>query len=185
MLQKSGGSKAFTQFDCFGDTFMKNKYIIDGYNLGHKMSPVAQWLARGDTERAIRLIMNYIVTKLSPGAGRIIVVFDGKHGIQQAGTQYPGITVKFSKKPQSADDIIRQFIRKEKKIGQWTVVSSDNEVLFSARDHGAQTMKSEILISQTESESTSRSEKENIQKYDPKDIDVDYWLKTFGGEDSE
>ena len=150
-------------------------YIIDGFNLGHKLPAAAIWLKKSETERAIPIILNFIRAAL-PGTAKIIVVFDGKAGVFPAMSHPPGIQVKFSRKPQTADDIIRKFIREETEPKNWTVISSDNEIIYTARDMGAYVLSAKQFASQTNSKKTPV---ENLEKYQPENIDVDAWLKLF------
>ncbi len=150
-------------------------YIIDGYNLGHKLPAAAAWLKKGETERALPIILNYIRASL-PGSGKIIAVFDGKAGVFPAVQHPAGIRVKFSRKPQTADDIIREFIRHETAPKSWTVISSDNEIIYTARDMGAHVLSAKQFAVQKK---TQKASAENSEKYQPQNVDVEAWLKLF------
>ena len=150
-------------------------YIIDGFNLGHKIPNAASLLKKGETEKAIPIILNHISARLR-GVDGITVVFDGKSGATSTPHSYGKIRVKFSRKPQTADDIIRAFIRNEPNPKNWTVISSDNEIIFTARDMGA------LVLSATQFASplnTPSKQKNDSEKYDPQNVDVDSWLKLF------
>jgi predicted RNA-binding protein with PIN domain len=163
---------------------MKKKYIIDGFNLGFKIPSIAEWITKGETDKAIRLILNFIHTRLFSKGNQVIVVFDGKHGGHGHIQSHQGIQIKFSKKPETADDIIRNFIRNASDTRLWTVVSSDSEIIYTAQDQGAQAVKSEIFINQLKSPSVKKTN-DNMQKYNPGDVDVEYWLKQFGADKDE
>lgn len=150
-------------------------YLIDGFNLGYKIPAIASLLKKGETEKAIPLILNHVSARLR-GSNDIIVVFDGKSGITSFPSAQGRIRVKFSRKPQTADDIIRQFIRNESHPKDWTVISSDNEIIFTARDMGAQVLNADQFVSPI---ITSSKQKNNSEKYDPQNVDVDSWLKLF------
>ncbi len=156
-------------------------YIIDGYNLGHKLPKAASWLKQGDTDKAITIILNYVQAALS-GKGQIIVVFDGQAGPHAHPGSFGSIRVKFSRKPQTADDIIREFIRSHPQPGQWTVISSDNEILYTAKDMGAKIRTSQEFAAQSRKGS---KQNEHSEKYDPGPVDVDAWLKLFKEEGGE
>ena len=161
---------------------MKTKIIIDGYNLAHKHPEISLWLKKGDTEKTIRLLISWIQN----GPGRqnvnIILVLDGKRGHSNQQNYSSNIKLIFSTKPQTADDIIRNFIRNAANPSNWTVVSSDNEIIYTSQDHGAQTIKSETFLSQYSGKPKSKNKESNgsSEKYNPENIDVDYWLKQFG-----
>jgi predicted RNA-binding protein with PIN domain len=157
---------------------MKKNYIIDGYNLGFKIAAIAEWIRNGDTEKAIYLVENYIRNRLVNKAGRIIVVFDGKKRTLSLNSKRSDIQVIFSTKPETADDVIRQFLRSTKKVKDWIVVSSDNEIRYTAEDLGAQALSSEFFIEKY-SQTAKNDFPVNHKKYNAENVDVDYWLKKF------
>jgi len=165
---------------------MKKNYIIDGYNVGYKIPSVAKWIQSGDTDRAIQLIKNY-ANKLITKANQVILVFDGTNESSSKHTNKGKLQIKFSKKPQTADDVIRQFIRCQKNASQWIVVTSDLEIRFTAEAMGAQILSSEQLIKNLQSNNSKSYNKTNKEKYQPENIDVDYWLNKFNqsGETNE
>jgi len=150
-------------------------YIIDGYNLGHKIPSASNWLKKGETEKAIPIILNHIQAMLLR-SGEIIVVFDGKSGVFPAAQYSSRIRVKFSRKPQTADDIIRTFIRNQAHPENWTVISSDNEIIYTARDMGAKVQSAKQFAAPPSSKSSGS---EISEKYQPQNVDVDEWLKLF------
>jgi len=160
-------------------------YIIDGYNLGYKIKSCIPLLKNGDTERAIPCILQSVAGRITAFDKKIIVVFDGRSGAFPRITSFSGIQVKFSKAPQKADDIIRNFLRKLKNPENWCSVSSDNEIIMTARAMGAQAEKSENFLSQQRKSSADRNRDsaEYKQKYQADNIDMNYWLKQFGAED--
>lgn len=158
---------------------MKKNYIIDGYNLGFKIPSIAKWINLGETDRAIQLIKNFIVNNLVQKSNQIIIVFDGKSENTGNDSKQGKLYIKFSRKPQTADDIIRQFIRSQKNASQWIVVSSDLEIRFTAKDMGAIVMTSENLIDSIKRERSKSQIQNNREKYQPENIDVNYWLNKF------
>lgn len=150
-------------------------YIIDGYNLGHKLPNAAVHLKRGETDKAIQIILSYIRSAL-PSGGKIIVVFDGKKGYFPDQPHPSGFTVKFSRKPQTADDIIRNFIRNQSHPKNWTVISSDNEIIYTAQDMGAKVLK---FLNSGFSRKKGSASAEYGEKYQPQNVDVQEWLKLF------
>jgi len=156
-------------------------YIIDGYNIGYKLPNVAEHLKHGETDKAIQLILSYIRASLS-STGKIIVVFDGKKGCFPNQSHPTGLTIKFSRKPQTADDIIRNFIRNQAHPKNWTVITSDNEIIYTAQDMGAKVLKT--LKSDSSGKKGSGST-EYDEKYHPQNVDVQEWLKLFEDGKSE
>jgi len=93
-------------------------------------------------------------------------------------SKIPGIKLLFSQKPQTADDIIRDFIRKTTNIENWFVVSSDNEIRFTAQDHGAKALKSTDFLKQTFAQKKIENQMSQ-KKTNPDNVDVEYWRKLF------
>ena len=155
-------------------------YIIDGYNLGFAIPAIAEQISRDDTDQAIRSLIRYIQGFFPGRSGRVILVFDGV--AESRGNNYNSgpIEVRFSKKPQTADDIIRGFVRKIKNARHWTVVSSDHEIRNTARDMGAAVQSSAEFLNRQGSAKKQRMSREISQKYNPGTVDMEYWLKVFG-----
>ena len=153
-------------------------YIIDGYNLAFKISAIAPNLKKGQTDLAIKQLTQFVRSRIKNRKNKIIIVFDGRNMQGQLQSQISGIKLMFSHKPQTADDIIRDFIRKTPNIENWYVVSSDNEIIFTAQDHGAKTLKSTEFLKQTFAGKKSENQLSN-KKTNPENIDVEYWRKLF------
>jgi predicted RNA-binding protein with PIN domain len=153
-------------------------YIIDGFNLAFKITNIAPKLRKGQIDLAIKQLTQFVKSRIKNSKSKIIIVFDGRDNHGQSVTQLAGIKLLFSRKPQTADDIIRDFIRKTQNIEKWYVVSSDNEIIFTAQDHGAKAMKSDDFLKQT---FTAKKNKNPIshEKSNPENIDVEYWRKLF------
>ena len=160
--------------------------IIDGYNLAHKNPEISAWLNKGDTDKAIHLLINWLIQGPVAKGKKILLVLDGKKGFFNEQTYSSSIKLIFSQKPQTADDIIRSYIRNASNPSELTVVSSDNEILFTAKDHGAKTIKSEVFLNQYKKQPAQKKNKTSAssEKYNPENIDVDYWLKQFGDDNS-
>jgi len=160
-------------------------YIVDGYNLAFKDEELSRMIKAGDTEKVISLLVSRVKRVIKEKSTRIVIVFDGKEGFYPK-SNYGRVEIKFSKKPQTADDIIRNFLRKIPNPKEWVVVTSDNEIIFTARDHGAQNIKSEQFLA--EPVKKQRRAKKNsgstlsAEKYNPSDVDVEFWLKQFNGD---
>ena len=158
---------------------MKQNYIIDGYNLGFKIPSIAKWISAGDTYSAVQLIKNYLLNSLIQKANQIVLVFDGKAGGNSGNSKQGKMRILFSKKPETADDIIRQFIRSHQNASHWIVVSSDSEIRYTAKDMGATALSSENLIASIKKAENKTQFNTNKEKYQPENVDVNYWLKKF------
>jgi hypothetical protein len=150
-------------------------YIIDGYNLAFKIKSIHNQILGGNTGKAIVLLIQFVKQQLHSKAEKIILALDGEKSSANK-SNLSGIELWFSNKPQTADQLIQAFVRKLKNPRNWTVVSSDNEIIFTARDHGVNVLKSENFVNQK----TAASVKNKFsQKENPQNIDLDYWLNTF------
>lgn len=158
---------------------MKKKYIIDGYNLIFKDPLASQLMRDGKYDQAIETTIRKIEANLNQTAEQIIIVLDGNKDPQRHILTGPKTRIIYSKKPRIADDVIRDHIRKTNNPQQWIVVSSDHEIINTAKDMGAQSVKSEYLQKSNLKKSKKSSGKSTHIKYNPGVVDVDYWLKQF------
>ena len=156
-------------------------YIIDGYNLGFKINSIATHIKSGNLDLAIQKLTQFVRTCIKDPKSKVLIVLDGQDSFNPKSINKAGIKLVFSKKPQTADDIIRDFIRKTKQLKNWCIVSSDNEIIYTAKDHGARTMKS-IEFTNLKKKSKSLSEQYK-KKTNPQNIDLDYWRSVFGDEE--
>jgi len=163
---------------------MKKKYIIDGFNLAFKIPSIAALVRSGQVEQAVRQVILFVRQNLQQSASEIRIVFDGRHGINANTDSTGNIKIIFSKKPQTADDVIRGFLHRTHEAKAWIVVSSDQQILNTAKDMGAMAMKSDLLGCKGKpngsGKSANRSEKSN-----PMENDLDYWMDVFGETKSE
>ncbi|MHB2155442.1 NYN domain-containing protein [Calditrichota bacterium GD2] len=153
-------------------------YLIDGYNLGHKIPLVVKNLEAKDFERAIQLIVQTVQQRINTRQNRVIIVFDGRKGVFAHPMVATTIEIKFARKPQEADDVIRNFLRQAPDASSITVISSDREILNTAKDLGAKSLTSEQFYKSRKHLSKSENDEFN-EKPDVKDIDIDYWLEQF------
>lgn len=154
-------------------------YLIDGYNLGHKIPQVKQFLNQQDFAAAIETIIQVVQQRLNTRKNRVIIVFDGKKGIFEQPSFATTIEIKFSRKPQEADDVIRQFLRKTSDTSDTVVISSDRAIINSAKDLGARSVTSEEFYASKKQKLSGRTSMENNEKPDPDQVDLDYWLEQF------
>ena len=160
-------------------------YLIDGYNLGHKIPRVVKFLNERDFSAAIEHIVRLVQQKLNVRKNRVIIVFDGKKGVFERPAIATSVEIRFSRKPQEADDLIRNFLRKSNDTGMIVVVSSDRAILNSARDLGAQTITSEEFCRSGKSTTTGSGLNQASEKPDPDQVDLNYWLEQFNNNRDE
>jgi predicted RNA-binding protein with PIN domain len=162
---------------------MKKNYIIDGYNLAFKAPAIAALMRAGKIDQAVRQVILH-AQKNYAAAAQIIIVFDGRQGIPPEAETFGNIRVIFSKKPQTADDVIRAFLRNAADAPKWTVISSDHQIQNTAKDMGAVVLKSEQAWEPRKSQPTPRKEVSG-EKAKPTKVDLDYWLDVFGEKKSK
>lgn len=160
-------------------------YIIDGFNLGFKIPRVAQALRSGDVEEAIREIITFAGRNVPLSARKIILVFDGQRGTYSYIATPPNMRLTFSRAPETADDLIRKHLRGLSSAGEWTVVTSDREIISTAKAAGASVIRSEDFAAKATQPAAPSSFDRADEKYNPRNVDIDFWLKQFGAEDNE
>ena len=160
-------------------------YIIDGFNLAFKIQNISQSIKNGNIGKAITQLVHFVNSKVNISTSKVIIVFDGQDDNQPKKAKLNGVDILFSKKPQSADDIVRDFVRKTDNINNWTIVTSDNEIIYTAKDHGAETMKSSDFINMKKKATSKERFETEKNKRNPENIDVDYWREIFNSGKSE
>ena len=151
-------------------------YLIDGHNLIHYLDDIRMDDPHDEAKLVIKL-RGFCARRRK----KVIVVFD--HGLPGGYTQLstPSVMVIFASATNTnADNIIRERINNIRDIAGWTVVSSDNEVLDSARMAGMRGMKcldfAEILTRPVE-EKPHKGENPNVM-VSPQEVEE--WLELFG-----
>lgn len=113
--------------------------IIDGYNLIRQSATLSR-LDQQDIllgrEALVSMLAAYRKIKPHP----ITVIFDGQHGPAFSPQRHrqKGISVRFSPKGTSADDVIKRMASKEREKA--LVVSSDREIIDYVASCGAATI---------------------------------------------
>ncbi|WP_285680711.1 NYN domain-containing protein [Actinoplanes sp. NBRC 103695] len=114
--------------------------IVDGYNV----------TKRGFAEMSLEQQRKRLITGLGGIAAQtgdeVTVVFDGAERVHGLPPAPRNVRVLFSKKGDTADELIRQLVRGEPSGRPIVVVSSDREVADGVRRHGAYPMGADSLI---------------------------------------
>jgi predicted RNA-binding protein with PIN domain len=114
--------------------------VVDGYNV----------TKRGFAEMSLEQQRKRLVTGLGGIAAQtgdeITVVFDGAERVHGLPPAPRGVRVLFSRKGDTADELIRQLVRAEPPGRPIVVISSDREVADGVRRHGAYPMGADSLI---------------------------------------
>jgi predicted RNA-binding protein with PIN domain len=118
----------------------KAHLIVDGYNV----------TKTGYPEMSLEQQRSRLVTALSGLAAQsgaeVTVVFDGAERMVGLPPTPRGVRVLFSRKGQTADELIRRLARAEPRGRPLVVVSSDREVADGVRRHGAYPIASMALL---------------------------------------
>jgi predicted RNA-binding protein with PIN domain len=124
--------------------------ILDGYNVILR-SPAFRPDERRDLATAREKLVNLLTWALgSPGEVDFILVFDGAD-VPAAERRSAGahgaakVSVRFSRPPQKADDVIRELVEEWAETRPVTVVTSDLEVARHARANGATIVLSDLF----------------------------------------
>jgi len=114
--------------------------IVDGYNV----------TKRGFGEMSLEQQRKRLVTGLGGIAAQtgdeVTVVFDGAERMLGLPPAPRGVRVLFSRKGESADDLIRRLVRAEPAGRPVVVISSDREVADGVRRHGAYPLGADSLL---------------------------------------
>lgn len=153
-------------------------YLIDGHNLIARLSDID--LEDPDDEAKLVLKLRGFAAKQGK---KCTVIFDGglPGGCSSMSTR--SVQVIFASAfHASADSLLKQRIRNTRDAANWTLVSSDNEVLDCARSHKMKHMTSARFSQQLRRQSHQQDRRgEEVQVQVSKD-EVDEWLDIFGGD---
>jgi predicted RNA-binding protein with PIN domain len=118
----------------------KAHLMIDGYNV----------TKRGYPELPLERQRNRLVATLGGIAAQtgaeVTVVFDGADRMVGLPPPPRGVRVLFSRKQETADDLIRRLVRAEPAGRPVVVISSDREVADGVRRHGAYPLGADTLL---------------------------------------
>jgi predicted RNA-binding protein with PIN domain len=158
------------------------KILIDGYNLLHKDGVLKNRAERSLEEAREELIAE--VSAYRSGDMELVLVFDGKGGDGRGRRAVaPGVEVRFSRYPQSADQLILEIIEKESRRNRLTVVTSDRKDIGKAvRAEGVRWISSESFLRRLKRRSgpgVPSTEKPAVSSSE----EMDYWMKRFGSEE--
>jgi predicted RNA-binding protein with PIN domain len=114
--------------------------VVDGYNV----------TKRGFADMSLEQQRKRLITGLGSIAAQtgdeVTVVFDGADRIHGLPPAPRGVRVLFSRKGDTADELIRQLVRAEPPGRPIVVISSDREVADGVRRHGAYPMGADSLL---------------------------------------
>ena len=151
--------------------------VVDGYNLIHRAPDLRPGEGRTLEESRSKLT-NLLAWAVGAGEARFLVVFDGaaESRRDEGGGR---VTVRYSKPPQKADDVIREVVEDQvERVDRLTVVTSDLEVARHARAMGASVALSDLfLTSVLGSERSGASIEEKPSQLSKKELEE--WASIF------
>ena len=122
--------------------------ILDGYNVIHR-SPAFAPSDLTDLAGAREKLVNLLSWAMgSEGDASFVLVFDGADvgaAARRAAGSGGRVDVRFSKPPQSADDLIKALVEEWADARDVTVVTSDLDVAQHARTNGASVVLSDLF----------------------------------------
>ncbi len=160
------------------------KILIDGYNLLYR-----DGVLKNQAERSLEEAREQLIATVQAARGgdtEIVVIFDGRGG--EAGRKRAaslGVQVRFSRYPQTADQLILEIIEKEKRRRSLTVVTSDRKDIGRiAQAEGVRWISSEAFLRRLRR--TPRKPVPGGEKpAGPSPEELDYWLRRFGSEGAQ
>lgn len=151
-------------------------YLVDGHNL----IPHIPGISLGDLEdeqALIRLLQGFAIQQRT----RIEVFFD-QAPLSRARSQSFGVVkAHFIHQGSTADQAIMSRLQKiGKEAKNWTVVTSDREILAEAKSRASKTLPSPAFAKLLFNEKLgAESEMEKSQPPEVSQEEVDYWLDQF------
>ena len=118
----------------------KAHLIVDGYNVTKK------GFADISLEQQRSRLVNGLGGLAAQTRVEVTAVFDGAERVVGLPPAPRGVRVLFSKKGETADDLIRRLVRAEPAGRPVVVISSDKEVADGVRRHGAYPLGSDALL---------------------------------------
>ena len=151
-------------------------YLIDGHNLIGKI-PSLNLDDLDDEKALIQLLQNYCQQ-----VGKEVEVYFDHSASGHARAQVHGrVTARFVRSGETADQAIARHLKRlGNAAANWTVVSSDREVVSSAKRARARILSSENFSQELLEESTSSG---SVDAPAISENEIDDWLKLFGDRD--
>ena len=153
-------------------------YIIDGHNLIAAL-PDLDLSDLDDEKKLVEMLQSFC----SRTERRATVYFDRGAPGGEPTIKSGRVHVKFVRLPRSADDAIRDHLRKlGKEAPNWTIVSSDREVRSAALRVGASVLHSGAFVQIILQDANTSDQSEKPQEI-LSDKDLDEWERLFRNRD--
>lgn len=150
-------------------------YIIDGHNLIGQLPDISL-----DDPNDEALLVQKLASFVARTSKRCVVVFDSGLPGGKSRMSTRAVQVVFASQRSNADRVLMERIRKIKDPKNWTVVSSDNDVLQAARLNKMKTLHSPDFAALMESPPATVIDAGEADDVALSAEEVDDWLDFFG-----
>jgi len=154
-------------------------YMIDGHNLIGQLKDIAL-----DDPNDEALLTQKLIGFAARTGRRCVVVFD--HGLPGGTSRMStrSVQVVFASQRSTADRVMMERIRKLPDTKEWVVVSSDHDVVQTARLRRIETMSAGQFADLMQSPSKLVVDAGEASDVRLSEAEVDEWMKLFGDRDS-
>ena len=151
-------------------------FLIDGHNLIPHL-PGINLNDPDDENKLIQILLNFAYRTRSG----IEVFFDHAPAARARSVNHGMLRAVFVSRDSTADQAIKTRLSQlGKEAKNWTVVSSDREILAEAKSAQTRLLTAPEFVGLLKMEpSRKRPEGEKPEESDPKNLEVDYWLEQF------
>lgn len=168
---------------------MAVEYVIDGYNVIHKHPETAAHMNTGPRgpEEARRKLLHLLAVRFAQKKVNMRVVFDGKYPGLSTQSPFPKINAVYSFAPETADEVIINYVENAARPRSITVVTSDREIRRQVEDTGCGIMTSEVFVGRflRTGETEEADSTEEIRHRKLTDEQVKEWISYFGMDEEE
>jgi len=154
--------------------------LVDGYNVLFALGMIPAQVRPGDLQHARQHLLTLLANGLGTKANRCIVVFDAtRNPPKKSGDMFfRGIEVRFTRRREEADDMLAGLIKQCSAPKQLTVISSDHQLVESARRRKAASVKAEKFLEWLEKQQKSPLPLAPSSAVEPDEREA--WLREFG-----
>jgi predicted RNA-binding protein with PIN domain len=135
-------------------------------------------LADADDEaQLVMLLRRYATAKRDR---QVFVVFD--HGVYGHPEQLDGYGVLcyFARSPRDADQELIRRIKKVARPREWTIVTSDRQIIRAAADRGVRVISSQAFAAQLTTPKPQPAPEEKPRDVKLSEAEVEEWMRLFG-----
>jgi predicted RNA-binding protein with PIN domain len=151
-------------------------YLIDGHNLIGKI-PTLSLDELDDEKELIQLLQNFCQAAVKD----VEVYFDHSSSGHARASVHGRVTARFVRSGETADQAIARHLKRlGNRAANWTIVSSDKQVLAAAKRARAKTISSESFSKELFAEQSSDGSTDSPEISHE---EVEVWLKLFGDRD--